>query len=95
MRLADLLEALSRLRLVGVAVGMELLGQAPERLLDLVGRRGLGDAEHLIVVAWCRHYRPSLGTPSLCPCHVSTWTRAGRIKRVAELVSRLQHRATV
>src|SRR6266487_1094164 len=69
VRFVDLLEALGRLRIVGVAIGMVLLGQSPKCLLDFVRRGGFGDSQHLIVVALCRHY---------CPCQVSTTTRAGR-----------------
>src|SRR6266487_801708 len=69
VRFVDLLEALGGLRMVGTAVGMVLLGQPPEGLLDFVRRGGLGDSQHLIVVALCCHY---------WPCQVSTTTRAGR-----------------
>src|SRR5262249_39066103 len=69
VRLIDLLEAVGGLRVVGVAVRMVLLREAPERLLDLVRGGGFGDSQHLIVVALCCHY---------CPCQVSTITRAGR-----------------
>ena len=50
VRLVDLLE----LRLGGLVprihVGMKLAGELAERLLDLLLRRGLGDAERLVVV---------------------------------------------
>src|SRR5204863_8944342 len=63
VRFVNLLEALGGLRVVGIAVGMVLLGQAPESLLDLVRGGGFSDSQHLIVVALCCHY---------CPCQVST-----------------------
>jgi len=59
VRLVDLLEALGRLRVVGVAVGMVLLGEATERLLDLVRLRRLGNPERLILVALLSHDRQS------------------------------------
>ena len=71
MRFIDFLEALGRLRIVGIAIRMVLLGQPPEGFLDLVRRGGFGDSQHLIVVALCCHY---------WPCQVSTTTRAGRSK---------------
>src|SRR5207249_4957017 len=50
VRLVDLLEALRRLSVVGIAIGMVLLGEPAERLLDLVHRRGLGDPQDLVIV---------------------------------------------
>ena len=47
----DLFEALL---LVGVDVGVELAGESPVSLLDLLGRRLALDAEHAVVVS--RHY---------------------------------------
>src|SRR5437773_172781 len=87
VRLVDLLEALGRLSVVGIAIGMVLLGKAAERLLDLVHRRGLGDPQDLVIVLRRRHQPVSpsgLGGVSplsrdRSPCHVSTTTRAGRI----------------
>src|SRR3990172_3370554 len=91
MRLIDLLEALGRLRIVRVAIGVVLLGEPAERLLDLVHRRRLGDPQNLVVVLVRRHQRvspcgpggvarsPSRAPHSPPPCHVSTTTRAGRI----------------
>jgi len=85
VRLVDLLEALGRLGF-GVSIGMVLLGEPAERLLDLVHRRGLGDAKDLIIVLRGGHQPPSprgrdAAPPSSgrSPCHVSTTTRAGRI----------------
>src|SRR5256884_907096 len=62
----DLLEAVRRLWLVGVAVGMVLLGEPAKRLLDLVGGGGLRDTEDLVVISLRCHLlvpRP----PSLVP----------------------------
>src|SRR5204862_1177367 len=55
VRFVDLLEALRRLRLVGITVGMVLLGESAKRLLDLVRGRRLGHAESLIVVLLAGH----------------------------------------
>src|SRR5881398_2538876 len=41
LRFVDLLEALGRLSVVGIAIGMVLLGEPPKRLLDLIHRRRL------------------------------------------------------
>src|SRR5437867_901236 len=87
VRLVDLLEAPRRLSVVGIAIGMVLLGEPAERLLDLVHRRGLGDPQDLVIVLRGRHQpiSPSrlgdVSSPSRdrSPCHVSTTTRAGRI----------------
>src|SRR5213078_926201 len=87
VRLADFLEALRRLGVVGIAIGMVLLGEPPKRLLDFVDRRRLRDPEDLVVVLRRGHQPlsprgrgapapPSCGRP---PCQVSTVTRAGRI----------------
>jgi len=43
VRLVDLLEALGRLWLAGIAVRVVLLGQPSEGSLDLVDRRSLRD----------------------------------------------------
>src|SRR5205807_1751769 len=51
----DLLEALRRLWLVGVAVGMVLLGEPAKRLLDLVRGRRLRNTQDLIVVLLAGH----------------------------------------
>src|SRR3989441_227040 len=72
VRLVDLLEALGRLRRAGAAAWMVLLGEPAKRLLDLIRRRRLRDAEDLVIVLGRRHQAAS-------PCHVSTTTRAGRI----------------
>src|SRR5207237_4893331 len=58
VRFVDFLEAVGGLRIVGIAVGMMLLGQPPEGLLDLVRRGGFSDSQQLIVVALCCHYCP-------------------------------------
>src|SRR5213080_1706067 len=87
VRLVDLLEALRRLSVVGIAIGMVLLREPAERLLDLVHRRGLGDPQDLVIVLRRRHQPVSpsglgdVSSPSRdrSPCHVSTTTRAGRI----------------
>jgi hypothetical protein len=50
MRLRNLLEALSRRRVVGIGVGMILLGESPIGLLDVLGSRRVGDAEDLVEV---------------------------------------------
>src|SRR5437660_161819 len=87
LRFVDLLEALGRLSVVGIAIGMVLLGEPPKRLLDLIHRRRLRDPEDLVIVLRRGHQPlsprgrgdcapPSCGRPS---CQVSTVTRAGRI----------------
>jgi hypothetical protein len=50
----DLLEALLRLGVAGVAVRVTLPGQLPVRLLDLVGARGLLDPEGGVEVVHVR-----------------------------------------
>src|SRR5437660_817702 len=55
VRFVDLLEAVRRLRLVGVTVGMVLLGESAKRLLDLVRGRRLGHAESLIIILLAGH----------------------------------------
>src|SRR5262249_38045302 len=55
VRLGRLLEALLGLRVVLVAVGMELEGELAIRLLDLVLRGGARDAEDFVVVTARRH----------------------------------------
>src|SRR5207253_3143571 len=66
VRFVDLLEALRRLRLVGVAVGMVLLGEPAKRLLDLVGGRRLRNTQDLIVVLLAGHLR-SVSRPTPVP----------------------------
>src|SRR5438093_1236517 len=77
VRFVDLLEALSRLWLAGIAVRMVLLGQPSEGALDLVDGCGLRDAEDLVVVLRRSHQprSPSVAPPPprpWPPCHVST-----------------------
>src|ERR1022692_1378718 len=50
VRLGDLLEALLGRRVALVGIGVVLAGELAVRLLDLVGRRVLGDAEDLVEV---------------------------------------------
>ena len=78
VRFVDLLEALGRLRVIGIAVGMVLLRQPAERLLDVVGGRRLGDTEDLIVVL-AGHQPVVSGAAGPSPRHCRTATRAGRI----------------
>src|SRR5436190_10650 len=87
LRLVDFLEALGRLRVAGITIGMILLGEPTKRLLDFVYRRRLRDPEDLVIVLRRGHQPlsprgggapapPSCGRP---PCQVRTVTRAGRI----------------
>jgi len=50
MRLRNLLEALSRRRVIGIGVGMVLLGESPIGLLDVLGSRSVRDSEDLLEV---------------------------------------------
>ena len=47
----DLLEALGRVRVVGVGVGMQLAGPLAVRLLEVVGRRRPAHAQQFVVVS--------------------------------------------
>src|SRR5712691_2970837 len=55
VRLACLLEARGRDRVVGVAVGVRVHGDLAERPLQVLGRGLANDAENLVVVALDRH----------------------------------------
>src|SRR6266699_7225712 len=93
VRFVDFLEVLSRLGVVGIAVGVVLLREAPERLLDLVGRRRLRDTQDLIVVPLGWHLLLSRPLSVLPPPSPRQDLDAGRAnERLAQLVSRLQHR---
>jgi len=50
VRFGNLLEAVSRRRVVGIGVGVILLGESPIGLLDVLGSRRVRDAEDLIEV---------------------------------------------
>src|SRR6185503_9637015 len=78
VRLLHLLEPLLRRRVPRVVVGVVLAGELAVRLLDLVVRRALGHAEHLVVIS----HRS--GSPRRRPCR-STRPRgpAGRRGRPA------------
>src|SRR5437660_1279681 len=49
VRLVDFLEALGRLSVGGIAIGVVLFGEPAKRLLDLIHRRRLGDPEDLVI----------------------------------------------
>src|SRR5690606_22015670 len=70
IRLADLLEPLGRLRIVGARGAVALLREPAVCLLDLIGARVLRDAEYLIVV------RPGSRLHPLSP-RADTRARAG------------------
>ncbi len=50
---ADFLEFFFRVRIVGIAVGMELQRQLAVGALQLDFGHGAGDAQHLVVIAFC------------------------------------------
>src|SRR5206468_12825508 len=50
LRLVDFLEAVRRLGVAGIAIGMVLLSEPTKRLLDFVHRRRLRDPEDLVIV---------------------------------------------
>jgi hypothetical protein len=76
VRLVELLEPLRRRR-VGADVRVPLLGQAPERLLDLrVGRRPLHSERGVVVRACHQRARIRVGAPSAVRSTMPAWSVA-------------------
>src|SRR5204862_7873704 len=68
VRFVDLLEAVRRLWLVGVTIGMVLLGKPAKRLLDLVGGGGLrGTADLVVIPLRCHLLVPRPRSPDPFP----------------------------